>query len=91
LRQTSEQLKQQDERGEFSEYFERAADQVDRLTNYLKSHDVREMVDRLERLARKQPGLFVGGAFVTGLLLARFLKSSPAQNRAYTTGPRTNF
>jgi len=33
-------------------------------------------VDDAERLAHRQPALFVGGAFALGLLAARFLKSS---------------
>ena len=34
-----------------------------------------------QRLARRQPALFVGGAFALGLLGARFLKSSSPEHR----------
>jgi hypothetical protein len=34
------------------------------------------MVRNVEDFARRQPALFIGGAFMLGLLGARFLKSS---------------
>jgi hypothetical protein len=53
-----------------------------------------------QRLARRQPALFVGGAFAVGLLGARFLKSSAQRDddendytRDYSGGsyvPRTS-
>ena len=42
----------------------------------LKNKDVTELLNDAQRLARRQPALFVGGAFALGLLGARFLKSS---------------
>ena len=57
-------------------YLERAGEQVDRLSSYVQSADLRQMLSETERFARRQPALFLGGAFVLGLLGARFLKSS---------------
>jgi hypothetical protein len=34
------------------------------------------MIQEVERFARRQPALFLGGAFTLGLIAARFLKSS---------------
>ena len=75
LRLSSQQLREQDQAG-VSRYAEQAADQVERLSNYLQNTDVNEIVDRIEELARRQPAVFLGGAFTLGLLGARFLKSS---------------
>lgn len=60
-------------------YVEQAADQIERVSSRLKEKDVGELMNDAQRLARRQPALFVGGAFAVGLLGARFLKSS-AQN-----------
>ena len=75
LRLSSQQLREQNQEG-VSRYTERAADQVEQLSNYLQNADVTELVDRIEDFARRQPTLFLGGTFALGLLGARFLKSS---------------
>jgi hypothetical protein len=73
LRSASHQLSEHER---MAHYMERAADRVDELANFLNSHDVAEMVDDIEDFARRQPAVFVGGAFALGMLGARFLKSS---------------
>lgn len=75
LRQTSTQLRSQGQ-GAVPKYVEQAADQVERVTQYLQSKSVGELVGEVERFARREPALFLGGAFALGLLGARFLKSS---------------
>lgn len=50
--------------------------QVERLANYLRERDVRGLVDDTEKFARSSPAVFLGSAFVLGLLASRFLKSS---------------
>lgn len=62
-------------------YVEQAADQLERFSQGLKNKDVGELVEDAQRLARRQPALFVGGAFALGLAGARFFKSSPAHER----------
>ena len=76
LRQTSDQLRDQNKGAAVHEYISSAADQVDRLSDFLRSTNVNQMVNQVEQFARRQPALFLGGAFVIGLLGARFLKSS---------------
>jgi len=75
LRQTSQQLHEQDQQA-VTGYIESAASQVERVSNYLKQNDLGGLIDDVERFARRQPALFLGGTFVLGLLGARFLKSS---------------
>lgn len=76
LRQTGEQLRAQNQEVPVDEYVATAADQIERFSGYVRSKSVREMVGGVEQFARRQPGLFLGGALVLGLLGARFLKSS---------------
>jgi len=75
LRQTSQQLRMQDQQT-VTGYIESAASQVERISNYLKHNDLGGLIDDVEQFARRQPALFLGGTFVLGLLGARFLKSS---------------
>ena len=76
LRQTGDQLRGQNQDGGVHQYVASAADQIERLSGYLRSTNTRELMSGVERFAREQPALFVGGAFMLGLLGARFLKSS---------------
>lgn len=55
---------------------ERAADGIDRVSSFLESHEIRDAVRGVERFARREPALFIGGAVALGLLAGRFLKSS---------------
>ena len=73
---TGNTLRGDDKAAAIEGYVTSAATQVDRFSTYVRSTSVREMVNNLERFARQQPTLFVGGAFMLGLLGARFLKSS---------------
>lgn len=57
-------------------YADKAADQIDRLSAQLRTRDVGQLVDEVQRFARRQPALFVGTAFALGVFGARFLKSS---------------
>ena len=59
-----------------SEYIRMAGDRVQRAADYLENKDVREVVSDVEGFARRQPALFLGGAFMIGLVAARVLKSS---------------
>src|SRR5215216_4859667 len=59
-----------------AQYGDKAAEQIERLTEYLRRHDAGQLVREVEGFARRQPALFLGGAFLLGLAGARFLKSS---------------
>jgi len=78
LRQTGDQLNQQDQ-GAVAQYADQAAQQIERLSTYLRNRNVGDLVGEVERFARRQPAIFLGGAFALGLLGARFLKSSSQQ------------
>jgi hypothetical protein len=76
LRQSGDTLRSKDPDTPLTQYISSAADQVERLSGYLRSNSVNDMVGGLEQFARRQPALFIGSAFMLGLLGARFLKSS---------------
>ena len=62
-------------------YVDRAADQIDEWSQQLRDKDVEELITDVQRLARRRPAVFIGTAFALGLLGARFLKSSPRDDR----------
>ena len=57
-------------------YVEAAAEQIDRASQYLADHEVADLIRDAERAVLSRPQLFLGGMFVTGLLVARFLKAT---------------
>jgi hypothetical protein len=85
VRQTSHQLRQQDQRA-VAEYADIAANEIDRLSTYLQESDLGDLVGEVESFARRQPALFLGGALILGFMGARFLKSS-SRHRGATYPP----
>jgi hypothetical protein len=75
LHQTGHQLRQSGQ-GVFGGYADSLAGQIDRAVDYLRENDIDDLTAQVESFARRQPALFIGGAFVVGVALARFLKSS---------------
>ncbi len=75
LRQSGKHLRENDQHG-FAQYADKAAERVEQFSGQLRGKDVQEIVRDMERYARQQPALVLGGAFVLGLLGARFLKST---------------
>lgn len=57
-------------------YMDRAAEGVSQVSSYLRDRNIDEMLMDAEDFARRQPELFLGGAFALGVLAARFFKSS---------------
>lgn len=84
-RSVSGQLRQSDQ-PMIADYVEQAAGQVEKLASYLEDKEPTELLEDAERFARRQPALFMGGAFVLGLVAARFLKST--RQAAYDEGYR---
>jgi hypothetical protein len=55
---------------------ERASRGVESVAQYVSAANAQTFVRDTEQLARRQPALFFGGAFLVGLAAGRFLKSS---------------
>lgn len=75
LRHTSERLRTENE-GPLPDFVSKAADRVEQVSSYLQSRTLGQVVSDVESFARREPALFLGGAFVGGLVGGRFLKSS---------------
>jgi hypothetical protein len=75
VRSTSEHLRQEDQPG-VANLTDSLADQVERLSCYLRDRDLRAVRNDAENLARRQPGVTLGLALAIGMLAARFIKSS---------------
>lgn len=83
LRQTSHNL--ETENDPLAQYADSFADQVDKMSTYLRERDLSELFNDVSQMAKRQPELFVAGALAAGFLLGRFLKSSgSAPNSGYT-------
>jgi ElaB/YqjD/DUF883 family membrane-anchored ribosome-binding protein len=80
VRQSTRQLRDQ-QFDTVAQVVERAADQIERLTNHLRERDLNELVAEAQQFARQQPAMFIGSSFAAGLLAARFIKASrPAES-----------
>lgn len=76
IRQTGTQLEGQEQPVPVGRYANQAADVIDNVAQYLRTNDIDAMFGQVEDVARRQPVVFVGAAFVLGFMAARFLKSS---------------
>jgi len=72
----------QDQEDGLGGYIRQAGEQVRRAADFLENTDARELTRRTEEYARRQPAIFLGGAFALGLIAARFLKSSHRNSSA---------
>ena len=66
-------------------YVDTASDQLKRFADNIRERGVADILDDVHAFARRRPALFIGGAFLVGLGIARFLKSSAdrGDNRSY--------
>ena len=72
-----------------AEVADRAGQQVERVSNYLRERDLDDLIEETQEYARRQPAIFLGSTFVLGLLAARFFKSSSQRSRAKRGYQRT--
>jgi hypothetical protein len=76
LRSSTEQLHAQHQGEAIARYIERASDQAQRFAEYLRNAEPDQVVNEVRNFARRQPTLFLGGAFMMGLVASRFLRAS---------------
>ena len=67
-------------------FVDTAAQRVEDASGYLRQHDAGEVVDNVQRWARQQPAMVVGGGLAIGLLLGRFLKSGSSGSSGRSNG-----
>ncbi len=75
LRSAGDNLKQQDD-DVVARYAEKVSGRIERAAEYLRRSDPQQVLHDVEGFARREPAVFLGGAFLVGLAAARFLKSS---------------
>jgi hypothetical protein len=89
VRQGADQLREQ--QPQMAGLADTAATQVDRASQFARESDFQSLLRETESAARRQPALFIGGAFVLGVVASRFLKASPKQpGGKHTFAGRTN-
>jgi hypothetical protein len=75
LRQTAQQLRG-DHQTQPARVLEAVAQRVEKLGQYLTANDGDRLLRDVERMARNQPWLIVGGGTLLGFVAARFTKAS---------------
>jgi ElaB/YqjD/DUF883 family membrane-anchored ribosome-binding protein len=75
LRQTAQRLRGE-QQPQPAQVLEGVAERVERLGRYLTASDGNRLLQDVERMARRQPWLVVGGGAVLGFMAARFTKAS---------------
>lgn len=84
LRGAGDQLRGQNEET-VAQVMDKTAGGVDQLAAYLREKDLNELTGDIENVARRNPALFLAGAFGLGVIAARFLKSSSTQTSGSST------
>jgi ElaB/YqjD/DUF883 family membrane-anchored ribosome-binding protein len=74
LRQTGSSMR--DGQPQIAGLTDEAARRVESASNYLREHDLNDLIRETERFARREPLMFLGAAFAIGFIGARFLKTS---------------
>jgi hypothetical protein len=88
IRSTSQSLREQGNHSQ-ADMADRAADQAERLGNYLRDADGDAILNQFEQFARRQPWTVAVVGFVGGLAAARFLKAS--SERRYQSSLATGY
>lgn len=71
-----------------------AADQAEKVAQYLRQTDARQIIGNVEDVARRQPLIFLGGAFLLGVAASRFIKAAGGDKSAqagYRSGYSTDY
>ena len=63
-----------------AEYGDKAAQSLERFSNYIREQDPKQLLNDVQNFGRRQPALLLGGAFLLGLAGARLIKSSMSMN-----------
>ena len=87
FQQASSELRNENEA--LASYVDMASDQMRRLAEHIRQRGIADMLDDVSVFARRRPAVFIGGAFMLGLGLARFMKSSAdraSESDSSTTG-----
>lgn len=59
-----------------AQYGDKAANNLERLSNYIREQDPKQLLDDVQNFGRRRPAWLLGGAFLLGFAGARLIKSS---------------
>ena len=92
VKDTGEQLRAHDPNnmGQVADVAASTAETVRNVSSRLRDATVDDIMRDTEQFARRQPGLFIGGVFVLGFMLARFLKSTGGATGGSGYAPSTD-
>ncbi len=85
LRAASGKLKEENNEG-VAEYTEALSERLDEAADYVDEVPVEDMLSNIERFARRQPHIFLGGMFLVGMAAARFLKAANPSDESGKSG-----
>lgn len=74
-----------DQNPALARYADMASEKIDQLAGQLNTRDVTDLMADVEDYARRNPAMFLGGAFVLGMAGARFLKSSRPASSSFSS------
>lgn len=74
VRQTSQDIGVESQT--LSKYGDRLAEQLEGISSYLNEKGVEDVLTDLQDFARRKPVVFLGGAFMLGIMAGRFVRSS---------------
>ena len=78
LHDASESLRSDDEF--LAHWVDEAGQRVERVASYVGEADLGDVLEDVRDFARARPAWFIGGAFLAGLAIGRFLKSGAPQS-----------
>jgi hypothetical protein len=74
-----------------AQYVDNAARRLDGMARYVEDSDLGELGREIEQFVRRRPAVIVGGMFLTGLAIGRFVKASrpaaPPPRRPQASSP----
>ncbi len=59
-----------------AQYGDKAANNLERLTTYIREQDPKQLLDDVQNFGRRRPAWLLGGAFILGFAGARLIRSS---------------
>ena len=76
-----------------AEYGDKAADSLERFSNYIREQDAKRLLNDVQNFGRRQPALLLGGAFLLGFAGARLIRSSmeAASQSSLNTGYQSRY
>ena len=86
VRAASERLRNE-EGNVLADPAQKAAEQLERMSSYLREKEPADFLDDLESFARRKPEVVFGALFVVGLAAARFFKASRRRPRRACPDP----